>query len=241
METGMAEMDAAFEDEQQPDATTNEPAMSEGDSENWLEELAAPSAKRRRTAPVVDASRLPPGSVRALVAARQAAKVEAFRHVLSTRGVPLELPERDDSADSSSIDDDAIEREQKRICDGESKFMATLKRMRQEERGIVNLPDKLKDVLKAQRAALTSKFSEELNRPLSSPRSCPDGVLVPESAAAQGRADAGNAHFQQGMQSYGDEDAATDAAPEVHATVCSNSALRDAYSCAVVVYTTRNR
>ena len=89
METGMAEMDDAFEDEQQPDATTNEPAMSEGDSENWLEELAAPSAKRRRSAPDLHASRLPPGSVRALVAARQAAKVEAFRHVLSTRVVPL--------------------------------------------------------------------------------------------------------------------------------------------------------
>lgn len=218
----MAEMDDAFEDEQQPDVTTSEPGMSEGaeSQENWLEELAAPSAKRRRTAPVVDASRLPADSVRARVAARQAAKIEAFRHVLSTRGESLELPERDDSADSGSIDDDAIGREEKRIGDDESKFMATVKRMRQEERGIVNLPDKLKDVLKAQRAALTSKFSE-LNRPLSSARSCPDGVTVPESCAAHERADAGNEHLQQGMQPYGDEDAAPDAAPEVHATVCS--------------------
>eukprot|EP01043_Picozoa_sp_COSAG02_P025664 COSAG02_NODE_1450_length_12560_cov_3.240109_3_plen_273_part_00 len=188
--------------------------------ETWLEELAGPppqpSAKRQRTAPFVDASRLPPDSVRALVAARQATKIEAFQHALSARGEPpLELLQRDDSACNGSVDDDAIEREEKRIAEDESKFMATLKRIRQEERGIVNLPDKLKEVLKAQRAALTSKFSVS-NMPPPSPGlgPGPNTMPVPAPEEAQEHADVSD---EQGTQSHGDEDV------EVHDTVCITS------------------
>jgi hypothetical protein len=147
-------------DRGQHDDGDEEPAVPA--LEPWLEDLAAPApavgAKRRRTAPVVDATCLPPDSVRAQVAARQAEKIEALRRDQSARGeAPLELPAP--RASEGDGDEGAIEREETRIGDDEAKFMATLKRIRQEERGIVNLPDKLKEVLKAQRTALTSKYS----------------------------------------------------------------------------------
>ena len=124
-------------------------------ADRWLAELNdGASSKKRRRAPALDATALPVGSVRAEVAARQAEKVEALRRAQAERGeAPLELPP------PLSDEEDPIEREEKRLCEEEETFMASLKRIRQEERGIVPLPEKLKEVLKAQRAAFGAKLA----------------------------------------------------------------------------------
>jgi len=123
--------------------------------DRWLAELNdGASSKKRRRPPALDAAALPAGSVRAEVAARQAEKVEALRRAQAERGeAPLELPP------PLSDEEDPIEREEKRLCEEEETFMASLKRIRQEERGIVPLPEKLKEVLKAQRAAFGAKVA----------------------------------------------------------------------------------
>lgn len=222
---------------QQPEpAKTHETAAAK-----WLEQLADASllsdTKRQRIMPIVDASSLPPDSVRALVAARQAAKIKAFRHAQSIRGEPpLKLPELID-ADTFSIDADAIKREEQRIVDDESKFMATLKRIRQEERGIVNLPDKLKEVLKSQRAALTSKFSVSNVPPPLPPKlgvDCDPNLdtapgratgsmptCLPVSPEAVGDADVVDERLQADTRSCDDEDAAPDVALPVRAAACN--------------------
>ena len=171
--------------------------------EAWLEALSRPGLKRPR-APAVDAAALPPDSVRAEVAARQAAKIEALRRAQSVRGEPpLELPERrgDEEGDEYG---GAIEREEQRLCDDEAKFMATVKRLRQEERGIVVLPDKLKEVIRLQRAALTAKHA-----------AMSGSSLVADGSAAMGAEEEGEEAAIQGSPSAYEGDGGAPAVVQV--------------------------
>jgi hypothetical protein len=123
----------------------------------WLQELGSGNPKRRR--PALDPLHAPPQSIRAAVAARQAGRVERLHHRLAASGAAFGLPE----ASVGVGDEGLVEAAEKSLEAAEAAFMKALAKQRQDERNPNRLPDKLKEVLKAQRAALVlqSKTEEE--------------------------------------------------------------------------------